>query len=147
MTTPQQRCHHMNIILLMYSRILRCLFSSQCEPRGEVAVNTSTGKARPRGLLPTSSKLDLSSPSTLTSTPPHRNAAKTRLHVVQRHIYVRGREHLRPRLLPRWPDQSRRNSLPTYYHRETQHLQPPRINFKLILHYCGLCDDDLTSAC
>ena len=99
--------------------------------------------------LPSNKELQRSPSPAPTSTPTYQNAVKTGLHVVYRHVYIRSWKHLRPDYV--WSCvlswrlyQSRRNSLPTYCHRETQHLQPPRIDFQSLLHYCGLWDDNLT---
>lgn len=113
-TAAKMKNYHKHIVILMHNWTCTCSLSGG--PRGEVTWCAATGKARPRGLLAIPSRLRLLSSPALTSTPPRQNAARTRLHVVQRHIHVRGREHLRPRLLPRWPDQSRRNSLPAHHH-------------------------------
>lgn len=71
---------HKHMIIAMHSRTWMC--SPSGRPRGEVAGCAYTGKARPRGLLPTSWRLRLSSSPTPTSTPPRQHAAKTRLHIV-----------------------------------------------------------------
>ena len=78
--TAAQKYRHKHNITLMHSR--KCTRSFSGGQRGEVAGCASREKARPRGLVPTSSRLRLSSSPTPTSTPTHQNAAKTRLHVV-----------------------------------------------------------------